>query len=145
MPKNFAGKPFRVSLILRCRLIFCFTRLCHDFSWKFLPRGTESLCRGTLLGFILKNICQRKSLSIRSGGSIKISHRKFFCLTVPKNLAWQPFRVSLHSGIEKSFMLKGAMSRVSVEIFLKHNTETFCRGTILCCVSENSGSEKVFG
>ena len=36
------------------------------------------------------------------------------------------------------------MSRFSVEHFLSHSTETFRRGTLLCCVSENFGYRKNF-
>ena len=34
------------------------------------------------------------------------------------------------------------MSRFCVENFLSHSTETFRRGTLLCCVSENFGYRK---
>ena len=34
-------------------------------------------------------------------------------------------------------MLQRVMSRLSVENFLSHSAETFRRGTLLCCVSEN--------
>ena len=34
-------------------------------------------------------------------------------------------------------MLQRVMSRFSVENFLSHSAETFRRGTLLCCVSEN--------
>ena len=30
----------------------------------------------------------------------------------------------------------GGVSRFSVENFLSHSAETFCRGSLLCCVSE---------
>ena len=41
------------------------------------------------------------------GGSIKIFRRKFFCLTVPKNLVRESFCVSLISGMEKNFASEG--------------------------------------
>ena len=34
-------------------------------------------------------------------------------------------------------MLQRVQSLFSFEIFLSHSTETFRRGTLLCCVSEN--------
>ena len=56
-PKKFAGKPFRVSIILRYRIIFCFKGLCHDFSSKVLSRSTENFCKGTLLGCASEKFC----------------------------------------------------------------------------------------
>ena len=42
--------------------------------------------------------------------------------------------------VAKKFMDKreGVVSSFSFESFLSHNAETFRRGTLLCCVSENS-------
>ena len=40
---------------------------------------------------------------------------------------------------------RGVKSHFSVENFLSHSTERFRRGTLLCCVSESSGGEKVYG
>ena len=37
----------------------------------------------------------------------------------------------------KKVMLRRVMPPVSVENFLSNCTETLCRGTFLCCVSEN--------
>ena len=60
-----------------------------------------------------------------------------FCLTVPKNAVGEPFSLSLISGIEKVWMRGwGGVSRFSFDFFLSHTTETFRRGTLLCCVSE---------
>ena len=42
-------------------------------------------------------------------------------------------------------MLQRVMSRYSVENVLSHSKEKFRRRTLLCCVSETSGSEKVYG
>ena len=36
----------------------------------------------------------------------------------------------------------GGVEKFSVENFLSHSTETFRRGTLLCCVSENFGYRK---
>ena len=60
---------------------------------------------------------------------------KVFCLTVPKKFGGEPFRVSLIR-VSENFMLQRVMSLFSVENFLFHSTETFRRGTLLCCVSE---------
>ena len=51
---------------------------------------------------------------------------------MPKSFVGEPFKVSLISGIE-SFRLQRVMSRFSVENCLSHSTETFRRGTFLCC------------
>ena len=61
---------------------------------------------------------------------------KISCLTVPKDSVGQPFRVSLISGIEKFYASEGYVT-IFCRNFLSHSTETFRRGTLLCCVSEN--------
>ena len=78
-----------------------------------------------------------KNFWIRRGGSIKLLRRNFFCVAVPKNFIGEPFSVSFISG-SKNFMLQGPMSLFSAEFFLSHSTETFRRGTVLCCISVNS-------
>ena len=60
---------------------------------------------------------------------------------MPKNFIGQPFRVSLNSGIKKLYASEGYVT-ISVEVFLSDNSEKFCRGTILCCVSENFRQRK---
>ena len=60
---------------------------------------------------------------------------------MPKNFIGQPFRVSLNSSIEKLYASEGCVT-ISVEVFLSDNSEKFCRGTILCCVSENFRQRK---
>ena len=69
-------------------------------------------------------------------GEVSRFPAKTFCLTVPKKFVGEPFRVSLIR-VSKNLMLKRIMSRFSVEFFLSHSTETFRRGPLLCCVSEN--------
>ena len=88
-------------------------------------------------------LCFRKFLLAKKfleekggGGTIEIIRRKFFVSNCRKNskgnvLFCQWFRVS------NEFMLQRVMLRSSVETFLSHSTETFCRRTLLCCVSEN--------
>ena len=50
------------------------------------------------------------------------------------------------SPVALKFMDKiGGVSRFSVENFLSQSAEKNLRGTLLCCVSENSGSKKVYG
>ena len=61
---------------------------------------------------------------------------KILCLTVPKNIVGEPFSVSLFSGIQKFYASEGYVT-IFRRIFLTHSTETFRRGTLLCCVSEN--------
>ena len=71
------------------------------------------------------------------GGSVKIFRRNFL-VSVPNTFVVQPFRfrVSLISGIEKFYASEGYVT-IFCRNFLSHSTETFRRGTILCCVSEN--------
>ena len=75
------------------------------------------------------------------GGKRRVFPSKVFCLTVPKNFIGQPFRVSLKSGIEKLYASEGYVT-FSVEVFLSHNAEKICRGTLLCCVPENFRQRK---
>ena len=70
------------------------------------------------------------------GGEYQNFLSKIFCLTVPKKVVGETLRVSLIR-VSKNFMLRRVMSRISVENFLCHSTETIRRGTLLCCVSEN--------
>ena len=62
----------------------------------------------------------------KRGGIINSFRRKFFCLTVQKNFIWEPFSVSLISGME-NFILQKVMSRFAVGIFLFHSGEIFRR------------------
>ena len=61
---------------------------------------------------------------------------ELFCLTVAKKIVGEPFRVSLISGIEKIYASECYVT-IFVENSLSHSTETFRRGTLLCCVSES--------
>ena len=67
-----------------------------------------------------------------------------FCLTVPKKFVGESFCAVFQKiyGSEKgkNFVDKrrGEVSKFSVEKFLSHSAEKFHRGTLLCCVSENS-------
>ena len=70
------------------------------------------------------------------GGECQDFPSKSSYLTVPKNFVGQPFRVSLISGIEKFYASEGYVT-IFVEVFLSHSTESFRRGTLLCCVSES--------
>ena len=58
-----------------------------------------------------------------------------FCLTVLKNFAGHTLECHYFK-VSKIFRLKGVMSRTYVEIFLNLSSESFRRGTLLCCVSE---------
>ena len=62
----------------------------------------------------------------RGGGIVKIFRRKFF-VSVPKKFVGEPFSVSLISAIEKFYASEGYV------FFWSHRTETFRRGTLLCC------------
>ena len=69
--------------------------------------------------------------------------RNFFYLTAPKNSLGEPFSVSLISGIETFYASEGCHNFQSK--LLSHSTEKLRRGTLLCCASGISGSEKVYG
>ena len=72
-------------------------------------------------------------------------YRKFpsksFCLKLPKQFVGGPFTLSLVSGIENVYASEGYVT-IFRGILLSHSTETFRRGTFLCCVSENFRSRK---
>ena len=64
-----------------------------------------------------------------------------------KNAVGEPSSLSIISGIEEVWVRVcgggGLVSIISVENFLSHSTETFCRGSPLCCVSENFRYRKI--
>ena len=104
---------------------------------NFLSHSTETFRRGTLLCCVSENFWWRKTLWVRRRGKYQdFPWKNFFVSQCRKNSQGNPlgchwFRVS------KNFMLQRVMSRFSIENFLSHSTETFRRGTLLCCVSEN--------
>ena len=67
---------------------------------------------------------------------------RFFCLTAPKNFVGEPFCAVFP--VAKKFIGGGkeGVSRFSVENFLSHSAEKFCRGTF--SVSLISGIEKFY-
>ena len=70
---------------------------------------------------------------------------EYFCLTVPKFSVGKPFSVSLISGIQKVWIRGGGgfgVSRFSVENFSSQSAENFCRGNLVCCVSESFQERK---
>ena len=69
---------------------------------------------------------------------------KNFCLTVSKNFAGEPFRVSLISGFE-SFLLKRVMTRFFVVLFYLAEPKNFAGKPFCAVCQKNSGSEKVYG
>ena len=72
---------------------------------------------------------------------------KIFCLTVSKSVVEEPFSLSSISGFEKVWRREwgGGVSIFSVENFLSQSAKKFCRVTLLCCVSEDFWSQKVYG
>ena len=74
------------------------------------------------------------------GGNCEDFPSKFSCVTKPKNAVGEPFSYSINSGIKKVWMSGWVEEEGSITIFrrklLFHNAENFCRGTLLCCVSE---------
>ena len=65
---------------------------------------------------------------------------------MPKNAVGGHFSHSLVSGIEKVWIRGGGEEEGSITIFCRkflfHNAENFCRGTLLCCVSEKFRQQK---
>ena len=101
---------------------------------KLLSHSAEKFGPGTLLCF--RNFLVPKNVRDKRGGGYHDFLSKLFCLTVPKNFVGQPFRVSLISDIEKFYASEGYVT-IFCRNFLSHNAETFRRGTLLYCVSEN--------
>ena len=67
------------------------------------------------------------------GGGYQEFPSKIICLTVPKTLAGEPFRVSQHLPTRKVYELEGVgVSGFYVENFLSQCTEKFRRGTLWC-------------
>ena len=81
----------------------------------------------------------KKFMDKRGGGGVEYQDfpSQVFCVTLPKNLVGEPFIVSLFSVIEKSYASEGYVT-IFCQFFLSHSTETFRRGTVLCCISVNS-------
>ena len=73
-----------------------------------------------------------KNIRHERGGwaGITFFRRKFF-VSLPKNYVGEPFNLSLISAIENFYMLKGVMSRFSVDFVSSHSTENFV-GQIFC-------------
>ena len=71
---------------------------------------------------------------------------KISCLTVPKNAVGEPFCHCLILGIESLVKSGGGEEERSITIFCRkllfHNAENFCRGTLLCPVSEKFRQRK---
>ena len=58
---------------------------------------------------------------------------------------WETFSVSLISGIEKVWIGGGGRNiKILRRIFLSQSAENFCRGTLVCCVSESFQEQKIF-
>ena len=91
---------------------------------NFLSHSAESFRRGVL--YCCDNSGYRKSLDKRGGGEYQDVLSKFFCLTVPKHFAGEPFSVSLISGIKK-VRIRG---RGSIKIFRRKFLVSQCRKTL---------------
>ena len=77
-----------------------------------------------------------KKFMDKKGAEYQDFPSKFICVTVPKIFVGEPFNVSLFSVIEKSYASEGYVT-FFFRNFFSHSTETFRRGTVLCCISEN--------
>ena len=99
---------------------------------SFLSHSAEKFRRGTLQ--CVTNFGYRKISYFRELCHDFVS--KIFCLTVPKNFVGEPFSVSLLSGIERFYASESYVTILCRNFFVSQ-CENFCRGTLLCCVSEN--------
>ena len=109
---------------------------------KFLSHSAEKFRWGTLLCGVSENFWRRKKLWKRWGrGEFRYFPSKTFCLKRPKSFARETF-ICLYFWVSKMFMLQRVLSRFSVEMFLSHSTESFRRGTLLCCVSNFQMAKK---
>ena len=96
---------------------------------KFLSHSVETFLRGTLLCCVSEFFWWRKSFWIRGGGSIKIFLRNFFCLTVPRKIVGEPFRVSLFSGNETFYTSEGYVM-IFCRIVFVSQCRKICRWTL---------------
>ena len=114
----------------------------HDFPLKFFFSQCQKFRRGTLLCF--RKILVPKNVRDKRGGGYHDFLSKLFCLTVPKKFVGEPFYAVFQkiSGIEKCCASECYIT-IFYQNFLSHSTETFRRGTLLCCVSENFGYRKM--
>ena len=79
----------------------------------------------------------KKFMDKKGGAECQDFPSKFFCVTLPKNFVGE-LLLCHYFRLSKNLMLQMVMSLFSVDIFLSHSTETFRRGTVLCCISVNS-------
>ena len=142
VPKNFAGEPFSAVLQkfpVAKKFLDKGGGEVSGFSVEnFLSHSAENFRRGIVYCCI--DFGYRKSLWIIGEGEYQDFPSKFFCLTVPKNFAGEPFSAVLQKfPVAKKFMDKGGggVSRFSVENFLSHSAEKFRCWNLLRCVSEN--------
>ena len=92
-----------------------------------MSHSAEKLRRGNC--FCCINFGYRNSLDKRGG--YQDFPLKIICLTVPKTLAGEPFRVSQNLLTGKVYELEGVgLSRFTVENFLSQSAENFRRGTL---------------
>ena len=104
-----------------------------------------SICRklpqGNILCCVSESFRLRKTLWITRGG-IKIFRRKLSCLTVPKSSQGNPSVLCLRNFPAATKNLDrrtgGDIKIFRRKCFLFQSAEKFRKGTLLCCVSENS-------
>ena len=78
----------------------------------------------------------KKFMEKNGGGEVsKVSVENFLSQSAG-NFVGETFSLSLFSGIENFYASEGYVT-IFRRSFLSHSTETFRRGTLLCCVSEN--------
>ena len=103
----------------------------HDFPSKIfgltVPKNFIGEHFGVTEIFLTKIFMHR-----RGGGGITVLS-KIFCLTGPKRKALygNPSVFQKISGIEKILLIRGGISRFSVEIFMSHSAEKFRKRTLL--------------
>ena len=130
VPNIFVGESFTVAVISGTGKVWIRKGGVSRFSVEnFLSHSAEHFRRGIL--YCCSNFGYRKSLD-KKGGSIKIFRRKFF-VSVPKTFVGESFTVAVFSGTGEVWIRKGEVSIFSVENFLSHSAENFCRGILYCC------------
>ena len=117
--------------------MLCLRGLFHDFSSNFF-------CLPVQKHFVEEPFCavfqkisgSKKSLRRRRREKYQDFGSKIYCLTVPRTFVGEHLEMSLISGIKKFYAYEGYLT-IFLRTFLSHGTETFRRGTLLCCVSES--------
>ena len=95
---------------------------------KFLSHSADKIRRRTLLCF--ERILVSKIFKQRRGEASGFC-RNFFFSQDRKNFTREPFCFPENFWYRKKLWIRGGISRSSVEIFVSHSVEKFCKGILL--------------